>query len=88
MFAQITFRGVDDGVPSKQTFDTRTVTIRINRNIECPRFVGVSAAALDENVPIGTQVTVVTATDADTVSSLLYLAKFVLQKSVFKKCCV
>ena len=79
-YLQITFRGVDNGIPPKRTIDTRNVIIRINRNTACPTFVTASAAALDETVEIGTLVTVVTASDLDTVSLPLLCLYFSLQK--------
>ena len=71
---------MDNGIPPKRTIDTRNVIIRINRNTACPTFVTASAAALDETVEIGTLVTVVTASDLDTVRLPLLCLYFSLQK--------
>ena len=58
----------DDGIPSKVSLATSTVTINILRNQQCPRFTppfGGFVGTVREDESVGTEVATITAQDND-----------------------
>lgn len=75
LFVQMRVRARDRGTPSLSSSEA-TATVIVQRNLNAPRFLNPSnyVTLINETVPVGTVVLVVSAQDGDTVVSLSLLS--------------
>lgn len=67
LFTQIQIAAADQGVPVRQASGTATLVVTVTRDLYDPIFFPANyQARIDQNVPVGTSVMTVSASDADT----------------------